>query len=77
MPVAFEDAHARIIRHLASGFLGENAPPPFQQGRACNAWPGTGRTTSNAWWMRRALNLRVSLGLQTACEKDLYSAAFD
>ncbi len=28
--VAIEDAQGRIIRHLASGVLGENAPPPFQ-----------------------------------------------
>ncbi|KKL93549.1 hypothetical protein LCGC14_1873570, partial [marine sediment metagenome] len=29
--VAIEDAKGKVIRHLASGVLGKNAPPPFQK----------------------------------------------
>jgi len=29
--VAIENIEGRIIRHLASGVLGNNAPPPFQK----------------------------------------------
>ena len=40
--VAIEDANGRIVRHLASGVLGENAPEPLQWNsrRQAIAWDG-------------------------------------
>ncbi|MEX1096717.1 MAG: hypothetical protein WED34_11770 [Planctomycetales bacterium] len=71
--VAIEDGEGRIVRHLASGVLGENAPPPFEQRskRQSVLWDGkddAGRYIDDL----DGLSLRVSLGLKPEFEKALF-----
>ena len=71
--VAIEDAAGRIIRHLASGVLGEKAPVPFQKGSLTQAvvWDGKddlGRYVDD----KDALTVRVSLGLKPVFERTLF-----
>ena len=71
--VAIEDAHGRIVRHLACGMLGENAPPPFQRGSLAQnlTWDGKddhGRYIDDT----SGLTVRVSLGLKPRFEKSLF-----
>ncbi len=70
--VAVEDAKGRILRHLASGVLGKNAPPPFAKGALAQtvAWDGkddAGRYVED----KGACVVRVSLGLKPRFERTL------
>jgi len=70
--VAVEDAGGRIIRHLASGVLGENAPAPFSRKslRQEVVWDGKddrGRYVDD----KESCSLRVSLGLKARFERAL------
>lgn len=71
--VAIEDSTGRIIRHLASGVLGDNAPPPLQS-KSLNqtlVWDGKddqGRYVDD----RQGLVARVSLGLKPQFERTLF-----
>jgi len=70
--VAVEDARRRIVRHLACGVLGENAPKPFQKGelKQTLVWDGKddqGRYIDD----KDALTVRVSLGLKARLERPL------
>jgi DNA-binding beta-propeller fold protein YncE len=67
----------RIVRHLASGVLGENAPKPFAKGTKKQAvvWDGKddqGRYLDN----KDELVVRVSLGLKPRLERTLYWSAY-
>jgi len=71
--VAIEDEEGRILRHLASGVLGPNAPEPFQRNskRQVIIWDGKddqGRYIDDA----DALTVRVSLGLRPQFERTLF-----
>jgi len=71
--VAVEDAKGRIIRHLACGVLGKNAPPPLTKNSLTQriVWDGkddAGRYVDNA----SALRVRVSLGLDATFERTLF-----
>ncbi|MCK6474867.1 MAG: SMP-30/gluconolactonase/LRE family protein [Planctomycetes bacterium] len=71
--VAIEDAEGRIVRHLASGVLGANAPAPFakESKKQTVVWDGKddqGRYVDNV----EALAVRVSLGLDPKTDKDLF-----
>ncbi len=71
--VAIQDGQGRIVRHLASGVLGSNAPLPFKKDSMAQAlyWDGKddqGRLLDNL----NELNVRVSLGLKPAFEKNLF-----
>ncbi|MHC4917445.1 MAG: hypothetical protein ACYTGB_18360, partial [Planctomycetota bacterium] len=71
--VAIEDAKGRIVRHLASGVLGPNAPGPFQKNskRQRLVWDekdDRGRAISRS----AGLSVRVSLGLKPRFERTLY-----
>jgi len=71
--VAIENADGRIRRHLASGVLGKNAPPPFQKDslRQTIVWDGKddrGRYVDD----KDALTVRVSLGLRPQFERTLF-----
>jgi len=71
--VAVENAEGRIVRHLASGVLGENAPPPFKRNskKQTLGWDGKddgGRYLDN----KEALTVRVSLGLEPRFERTLF-----
>jgi hypothetical protein len=71
--VAIENSSGRIIRHLASGVLGDNAPDGFQKSSLSQKiiWDGKddqGKLTDN----KEDLIIRVSLGLKPSFEKNLY-----
>jgi sugar lactone lactonase YvrE len=71
--VAIEDASAKIVRHLAGGVLGENAPEPFQWNskRQVLVWDGKndkGEYVDDFG----GLAVRVSLGLTPRFERTLY-----
>lgn len=72
--VAVQDADGRIVRHLASGVLGDNTPPPFRKSskRQTLTWDGKddlGRDLSKRVGGLSALSLRVSLGLKARFER--------
>ncbi|MDA0837613.1 MAG: hypothetical protein O3B01_08355 [Planctomycetota bacterium] len=71
--VALEDASSRIVRHLASGVLGKNAPPPFQKNtlKQVVAWDGK---DDRGEYVKEfeGLTVRVSLGLKPQFERTLY-----
>src|SRR5262245_49173806 len=71
--VAVEDDQGRIVRHLGSGVLGDNAPAPFQKNslRQVVVWDskddqGSYRDDFNQ------LTVRVSLGLKPRFERTLF-----
>ncbi len=71
--VAVEGAEGRIVRHLASGVLGRNAPEPFQKNSLKQAiiWDGKdeqGKYVDN----KTQYSVRVSLGLKARFERSLY-----
>jgi hypothetical protein len=71
--VAVEDAEGRIVRHLASGVLGEKAPPPFARNskRQTIVWDGKndqGRYIDD----KDSHSVRVSLGLEPRFERTLF-----
>ncbi len=70
--VAIENETGKIIRHLASGVLGPNAPEPFTKNakKQTVSWDGKddqGRYVDN----KDAMTVRVSLGLKARYEKNL------
>ncbi len=71
--VAIEDASGRIIRHLASGVLGNNAPHPFKKNslKQFVTWDGK---DDRGDYVRSfdGLSVRVSLGLKPQFERTLY-----
>jgi sugar lactone lactonase YvrE len=71
--VAIEGPEGRIVRHLASGVLGPNAPAPFAKNskRQAIVWDGKndqGRYIDE----KEPLSVRVSLGLKPRFEKTLF-----
>ncbi len=71
--VAIENKEGRIIRHLACGVLGENAPKPFTPGSLTQEiiWDGKddqGRYVDD----KAAVNIRISLGLKPRLERTLF-----
>lgn len=71
--VVIEDGDGKIVRHLASGVLGENAPLPFQKQslRQSLVWDGKddqGRYLDD----KQSLSVRVSLGLKPQFERTLF-----
>jgi sugar lactone lactonase YvrE len=70
--VAVENAEGRIVRHLACGVLGRNAPPPFARGsrKQTLVWDGKddgGRYIDD----KESHTIRVSLGLAPRFERTL------
>jgi hypothetical protein len=71
--VAIEDADGRIVRHLASGVLGRNAPPPFQKDSRSQAVVWDGKDDQGRYIDDTAgLTVRVSLGLKPRFERTLF-----
>jgi len=71
--VAVEDADGRIVRHLVSGLLGKNAPPPFRKNslKQVIVWDGKddrGKYVDD----KDACVVRVSLGLRPRFERTLF-----
>jgi len=71
--VAVEDAQGRIVRHLACGVLGANAPRPFQRDSLKQAVVWDGKNDQGRYIDERAgLTIRVSLGLRPRFERELF-----
>ncbi|MBA4387899.1 MAG: hypothetical protein C0404_07950 [Verrucomicrobia bacterium] len=68
--VAIVGPEGRIVRHLASGVLGGNAPYPFQQNSLSQKLEWDGRT-DNFQPAPTGCSVRVSLGLKAAYECDI------
>jgi hypothetical protein len=71
--VAIESADGGIIRHLASGVLGDSAPPPFEQGTLRQTVVWDGKDDQGVYVDDKdGCTVRVSLGLKPQFEKTLY-----
>jgi hypothetical protein len=71
--IAIEDETGRILRHLASGVLGDNAPEPFQKDSLRQVIFWDGKDDAERYVDNRAqLTVRVSLGLKPMFEKVLF-----
>jgi hypothetical protein len=71
--VAIEDEQGRIVRHLASGVLGANAPEPFQKNSRSQTVVWDGKNDQGVYLDDKdRLTVRVSLGLRPQFEKTLY-----
>lgn len=70
--VAIEDIHGNIIRHLASGVLGSNAPWPLQSNSLAQNLAWDLLDDQGARTNPDSAVLRVSLGLRASYEKTLY-----
>lgn len=71
--VAIEDNQGRIVRHLASGVLGDNAPPPLVKGSLQQEVPWDGKDDQERYIDRlEDMHVRVSLGLKPQFERNLY-----
>jgi len=75
--VAIQNADGDIVRHLASGVLGDNAPYPFKansldQKLIWDSKDDRGRYIDDI----NNTNVRVSLGLKPIYEKDLYTSPY-
>ncbi len=71
--VAVEDAGGRIVRHLASGVLGPNAPAPFAKDSKKQALTWDGKDDRGEYVVNRpGMTVRVSLGLRPAYERTLF-----
>ncbi len=73
--VAIEDSTGRIVRHLASGVLGPNAPEPFQQDSRQQEIIWDGKDDAGAYVDHiDDIRVRVSLGLKPRFERTLFWA---
>jgi hypothetical protein len=71
--VAIEDAGGGIVRHIASGVLGQNAPEPFQKNSLTQKLIWDGKDDEGKYIDDKdALTIRVSLGLAPRYERPLY-----
>jgi len=71
--VAVEDARGRIVRHLASGMLGANAPAPLQKKSLSQTLVWDGKDDAGRYVIARDdCSLRVSLGLKMQYERTLF-----
>lgn len=72
--VAIENRAGRIIRHLASGVLGPNAPAPFQKNSLAQTvvWDGKDDQGHYVESPTTECTVRVSLGLRPQFERTLY-----
>jgi hypothetical protein len=68
--VAIQDAQGRIVRHLASGVLGDNAPSPFRKGSKEQVLIWDSKNDKGEYVDDRAhTRVRVSLGLRARFER--------
>ncbi|MGQ9663388.1 MAG: hypothetical protein ACUVWX_13770, partial [Kiritimatiellia bacterium] len=71
--VAIEDEDGRIVRHLASGVLGENAPEPFLWNTKKQVLVWDGKADKGEYVEDRdRCTIRISLGLKPALERPLF-----
>jgi hypothetical protein len=70
--VAIEEADGRILRHLASGVLGPNAPEPFRKNTKNQVIVWDGKDDRGEYVDdRQDCSVRVSLGLRARYERNL------
>ncbi|MCK6474152.1 MAG: SMP-30/gluconolactonase/LRE family protein [Planctomycetes bacterium] len=75
--IAIEDGDGRIVRHLASGVLGDNAPAPFQKGTLKQSVIWDGKDDQGKYIDDKENHVvRVSLGMQPKLERTLFWTAF-
>ena len=74
--VAIIDKDGKIVRHLASGVLGKNAPHPFQQNTLSQKieWDGTNDQGEKA---PAGCKVRVSLGLKPVFDRNIGYDPYD
>jgi hypothetical protein len=71
--VAIEDAQGKIIRHLASGVLGKNAPPPFQKDSLDQTLVWDSKDDLGKYYDDTDnVVIRVSLGLKQRFERQFF-----
>jgi len=71
--VAIENAEGKILRHLASGVLGVNAPPPFRKNSLRQTLVWDGKDDRGVYIDDKdATTIRVSLGLKPVLERTLF-----
>jgi DNA-binding beta-propeller fold protein YncE len=71
--VAIENANGKIVRYLASGVLGSNAPEPFEKNSKKQHVVWNGKDDFGVYIDDKdALTVRVSLGLKASFEKNLH-----
>ncbi len=71
--VAIEDSNGKIVRHLACGVLGDNAPPPFQPNTKKQKIVWDGKDDAGRYLKTpEAATVRVSLGLKPRFERTLF-----
>lgn len=74
--IAIENNDGKIVRHLASGVLGTNAPEPFQKNSLEQIIKWDHKNDQGKYIDDlENVKVRVSLGLQAEYEKDLYYSA--
>ncbi|MCX7804669.1 MAG: hypothetical protein N3A38_05705 [Planctomycetota bacterium] len=71
--VAIETADGKIVRHLACGVLGPNAPAPFRKGSLAQTLVWDGKNDQGEYIDdKEGLVVRVSLGLNAKFERNLF-----
>jgi DNA-binding beta-propeller fold protein YncE len=71
--VVVEDKNGKIVRHLASGVLGPNAPEPFQKDSKSQTVVWDGKNDAGQYVDDKAAHsIRVSLGLKPQFERTLF-----
>ena len=71
--IAIENAEGKIIRHLACGVLGDNAPAPFKKGSLEQTIVWDGKDDQDVYVdNKEQMTVRVALGLKATFEKTLY-----
>ncbi|MCK6473599.1 MAG: hypothetical protein L6R28_17890 [Planctomycetes bacterium] len=71
--VAVEDAEGRIVRHLACGVLGPNAPEPFKKDSLEQTLVWDGKDDAGTYVdEKETCRVRVSLGLKPQFERALF-----
>lgn len=71
--VAIEDAEGNILRHLASGVLGGNAPAPFAKNSKKQTLIWDGKDDAGRYVDRKdECRIRVALGLKAQFERTLF-----
>jgi hypothetical protein len=67
--VYIEDAHGKVVRHLAAGVLGEHAPTPLKAGSLSQALVWDGKTDDGSPAPASAFRVRVALGLHAVFDR--------
>lgn len=75
--VVVQNKEGDIVRHIASGVLGDNAPIPFQTKSLSQKLEWDSKDDKGKYLDNLGdLNIRVSLGLKPTYEKDLYHSHY-